>query len=139
VVGGVWKKCEKLLKKKKGRQNFFGREFWRLVCVLKKRSPNIPASPPETNFSLRPWQNIFNGGIGALNFNEKGGAYHSNFAITGELMHYVLTAICNHGHAILNFLSRCCKLHKKQIATLINPYFWSTRLTRYLKPDINRQ
>jgi hypothetical protein len=44
VVGGVWKKCEKLLKKKKGRQNFFGRKFWRLVCVLKKRSPNIPAS-----------------------------------------------------------------------------------------------
>jgi hypothetical protein len=38
VAGGVWKKCEKL---------------------LKKRSPNIPANipaspPPETNFSLRP-------------------------------------------------------------------------------------
>jgi hypothetical protein len=27
VVGGVWKKCEKLLKKKKGRQNFFGRKI----------------------------------------------------------------------------------------------------------------
>jgi hypothetical protein len=60
-VGGVWKKCEKLLKKKekrkkKGRQNFFGRKFWRLVCVLKKKVANIPANrAPETNFSVRPW------------------------------------------------------------------------------------
>jgi hypothetical protein len=37
--GGGWRveKCEKLLKKKKGRQNFLGREFWRLVRVLKGR------------------------------------------------------------------------------------------------------
>jgi hypothetical protein len=34
VYGVKWKKCEKLVKK--GRQNFLGREFWRLVCVLKK-------------------------------------------------------------------------------------------------------
>jgi hypothetical protein len=43
VVGGGWrveKKCE-------NRQIFFGREFWRLVCVLKKGSPNIPVRPPR--------------------------------------------------------------------------------------------
>jgi hypothetical protein len=43
VVGGVWKKCEKLLKK--GRQNFFGREFWRLVCVLKKKVAKYSGQP----------------------------------------------------------------------------------------------
>jgi hypothetical protein len=58
AVGGVWlvfeevygvksKKCEKLLKKnKKGRQNFFGREFWRLVCVLKKGRQIFWPPPP---------------------------------------------------------------------------------------------
>jgi hypothetical protein len=43
VVGGVWKKCEKLLKKKKRSSKFFRMEILRLVCVL-KWSPNIPAS-----------------------------------------------------------------------------------------------
>jgi hypothetical protein len=50
VVGGVWKKCEKL--PKKGRQNIFGREFWRLVWVLKKRSPKYSGQPPAKLISL---------------------------------------------------------------------------------------
>jgi hypothetical protein len=52
VYGGKLKKCEKLLKK--SRQNFLGREFWRLVCVLKKRSPNILAAPPLSKFLNTP-------------------------------------------------------------------------------------
>jgi hypothetical protein len=47
VYGVKWKKCEKLLKKRSSK--FFGREFWRLVCVLKKKDREIfwPAPPPK--------------------------------------------------------------------------------------------
>jgi hypothetical protein len=58
VGGGVWKKCEKLLKKKKGRQNFLDGNFGGWSACAKKRSPNIKYSGqprPETNFSVCPW------------------------------------------------------------------------------------
>jgi hypothetical protein len=63
VVGGVWKKCEKLLKKKKkkSRQNFSDGNFWRLVCVLKKKvakySPELisPYALGGAKFISSPW------------------------------------------------------------------------------------
>jgi hypothetical protein len=53
---GSWVACGKNVKsyKKKVVKIFSDGNFggW---SASKKRSPNIPASPPETNFSLRPW------------------------------------------------------------------------------------
>jgi hypothetical protein len=43
-VGGVWKKCEKLLKKKKRSSKFFRTEILEVGLRPKKRSPNIPAN-----------------------------------------------------------------------------------------------
>jgi hypothetical protein len=50
-VGVACGKCEKLLKKKRSSK------FFRtgMVCVLKKRSPNIPASPPNLISPYAPW------------------------------------------------------------------------------------
>jgi hypothetical protein len=44
VYGVKWKKCEKLLKRRWSK--FFGREFWRLVCVLKKGRQIFWPPPP---------------------------------------------------------------------------------------------
>jgi hypothetical protein len=52
----VGKNVEKLVKKKEKRWlKYFGRKFWRLVCVLKKVAKYSGQPRPETNFSARPW------------------------------------------------------------------------------------
>jgi hypothetical protein len=62
VGGGVWKKCEKLLKKKKkSRQNFLDGNFGGWSACAKKRSPNIPASRAPKLIS--PY--ALGGGVGA--------------------------------------------------------------------------
>jgi hypothetical protein len=56
VVGGVWKKCEKLLKKKKRSSKFFRTEILEVGLRPKKKVAKYSGQPrPETNFSVRPW------------------------------------------------------------------------------------
>jgi hypothetical protein len=57
VVGGVWKKCEKLKKKKKKK---VVKIFWTEILevglrVLKKVAKYSGQPRPETNFSVCPW------------------------------------------------------------------------------------